>query len=146
MFFKVFTNAKTGEELFAYSLYGTFKGEEEETKAILAYENAIDEENISVKLERRAGVPCEIIMRLKNGELTTTHYVYLNGPYYRMKCENARYAGRYEAWEFKNDDAAINSAVEHKATLTKEEWLDNERVSCVILYEPKQEATNNEVQ
>lgn len=42
-----------GKELGAYTLYGTFKGEEEATKELLANENEIAVEDIEVVIEER---------------------------------------------------------------------------------------------
>ena len=42
-----------GKELGAYTLYGTFKGEEEATKELLASENNIAVEDIEVAIEER---------------------------------------------------------------------------------------------
>lgn len=53
MFWKVFIDKKTGRELFAYSLDGEGGGEEQETKALLAYENGIPEDQILTIIERR---------------------------------------------------------------------------------------------
>ena len=51
---KVFFNSETGEELIAYTLRGTFQGEEEATRELLAYENGIPAEQIRTKIERRS--------------------------------------------------------------------------------------------
>jgi hypothetical protein len=51
---KVFYNQMTGEELSAYTLRGTFQGEEEATRELLAYENGIPAEQIRTKIERRS--------------------------------------------------------------------------------------------
>lgn len=53
MFWKVFIDKKTGRELFAYSLDGEGGGEEQETKALLAYEKGIPEDQILTIIERR---------------------------------------------------------------------------------------------
>lgn len=42
-----------GKELCAYTLYGTFEGEEQATKESLAAENKIDINDIKVKIEER---------------------------------------------------------------------------------------------
>ena len=42
-----------GKELCAYTLYGTFEGEEEATKELLASENDIAVEDIEVVIEER---------------------------------------------------------------------------------------------
>lgn len=42
-----------GKELCAYTLYGTFNGEEQATKELLASENGIDIDDIIVKIEIR---------------------------------------------------------------------------------------------
>ena len=41
------------EEMFAYTLRGTFAGEMEDTKKLLAYDHGVKEEDISVKIEER---------------------------------------------------------------------------------------------
>ena len=50
---KVFRNKETKKELCAYTIVGTFDGEEEATKEMVAYENNIDVSQIEVKIERR---------------------------------------------------------------------------------------------
>lgn len=42
-----------GKELCAYTLYGTFDGEEQATKELLASENGISINDIMVKIETR---------------------------------------------------------------------------------------------
>ena len=42
-----------GKELCAYTMDGTFKGEEEATKELLASENKIDVKEIKVVIEER---------------------------------------------------------------------------------------------
>lgn len=42
-----------GKELCAYTMYGTFQGEEEATKELLAFEHEIDVADIEVKIEER---------------------------------------------------------------------------------------------
>ena len=42
-----------GKELGAYTVYGTFDGEEEATKELLANENGIVAEDIRVAIEER---------------------------------------------------------------------------------------------
>lgn len=42
-----------GKELCAYTLYGTFDGEEQATKELLASENEININDIMVKIETR---------------------------------------------------------------------------------------------
>lgn len=42
-----------GKELGAYTVYGTFSGEEEATKELLANENKIKAEDIKVVIEER---------------------------------------------------------------------------------------------
>lgn len=42
-----------GKELGAYTLYGTFEGEEQATKELLAAEEGIDIKDIEVKIEER---------------------------------------------------------------------------------------------
>lgn len=41
------------EELAAYTLRGTFAGEREETKKLLAYRHGVKKEDITVKIEER---------------------------------------------------------------------------------------------
>lgn len=41
------------KELCAYTMHGTFDGEEEATKGLLAYENNASVEQITVKIETR---------------------------------------------------------------------------------------------
>lgn len=141
MWYKVFTDGTTGGELFAYSLDGEGEDEEQETKALLAYEKRIDEKNILVSLERRAGVPCETVLQYnsKDGtEKATSRANPLHGVYYRLQCGNAFAAGLYGASDFKGDEEAIDKATEYEGTLTKEEWRDGDRISCVLLYDPRE--------
>ncbi len=49
--YKVFYHGE--KELCAYTLYGTFDGEEEATKELLAEENGININDIKVKIEER---------------------------------------------------------------------------------------------
>ena len=51
---KVFKDSKTGKELFAYTLRGTFEGEEQATRELLAFEKGIPAEQIRAEIERRA--------------------------------------------------------------------------------------------
>ena len=50
---KVFYDSKTGEELSAYTIRGTFDGEEQATRELLAYEKKIPADQIITKVERR---------------------------------------------------------------------------------------------
>ena len=50
---KVFYDSKTGEELGAYTIRGTFDGEEQATRELLAYEKKIPVDQIITKIERR---------------------------------------------------------------------------------------------
>lgn len=50
---KVFYDSKTGKELSAYTLRGTFDGEEQATRELLAYEKGIAADQIQTKIERR---------------------------------------------------------------------------------------------
>lgn len=50
---KVFTDKDTGRELCAYTIRGTFPGEEAATIEQLAHEEGIAPNRISVKIERR---------------------------------------------------------------------------------------------
>lgn len=52
-YWKVFTDSKTGRELCAYTIRGTFEGEQAATIESLAYENGISPERITVTIERR---------------------------------------------------------------------------------------------
>lgn len=51
---KVFYDDKTGEELGAYTLRGTFDGEEQATRELLAHDKGIPAEQIRTEIERRA--------------------------------------------------------------------------------------------
>ena len=50
---KVFKDKQTGKELAAYTLRGTFPGEEQATKELLAGEIGIDPARIEVTIEER---------------------------------------------------------------------------------------------
>lgn len=50
---KVFYNGKTGEEYTAYTIRGTFNGEEEATAELIAAEHHINREEIKIRIERR---------------------------------------------------------------------------------------------
>ena len=50
---KVFKDKQTGKELAAYTLRGTFPGEEQSTKDLLAGEIGIDPARIEVTIEER---------------------------------------------------------------------------------------------
>jgi len=50
---KVFVNKDTGRELCAYTIRGTFPGEEAATIEQLAFENGIEPEQIAVRIETR---------------------------------------------------------------------------------------------
>lgn len=50
---KVFRDKRTGAELGAYTLRGTFDGEEQSTKELLAHDKGIPAERIEVKIEGR---------------------------------------------------------------------------------------------
>ena len=50
---KVFRDKATKKELLAYTLQGTFKGEEENTIELLAAERGMDPENIETHIEER---------------------------------------------------------------------------------------------
>lgn len=52
-YWKVFYNRKTGEEYAAYTLRGTFNGEEEATAGLIATEKGVDLEDIKTRIERR---------------------------------------------------------------------------------------------
>jgi len=49
----VFRNMDTGQELCSYTVKGTFKGEAEETRNLLAYENGLQVDRISITIEER---------------------------------------------------------------------------------------------
>ena len=51
---KVFYDGKTGEELGAYTLRGTFEGEEQATRELLAHDKGIPAEQIRTEIERSA--------------------------------------------------------------------------------------------
>lgn len=50
---KVFRDSTTGKELAAYTLKGTFPGEEQNTKELLAAERGIDPGQITTTIEKR---------------------------------------------------------------------------------------------
>lgn len=50
---KIFYNRRTGEELTAYTIRGTHRGEEEATRQLLAGEKGIDPADIETRTERR---------------------------------------------------------------------------------------------
>lgn len=50
---KVFTDKRTGKELFAYTCEGSFQGEEEATKNLLCFLKGIEETDIDVYIELR---------------------------------------------------------------------------------------------
>lgn len=50
---KVFTNRQTGKELFAYSIRGTFAGEEKATKELLSIIHGIELTDIDITIELR---------------------------------------------------------------------------------------------
>ncbi len=50
---KVFFNDKTGKELCAYTIRGTFDGEEQATRELLAHEKGLPAEQIRTRIERR---------------------------------------------------------------------------------------------
>lgn len=52
-YWKVFYNEKTGEEYTAYTLRGSFPGEEESTAELIAAEHEIDRKDIKTRIERR---------------------------------------------------------------------------------------------
>ncbi len=49
----IFRNKETGEELAAYTIRGTFAGEAKATAELLAAENGINPEQITVTIEKR---------------------------------------------------------------------------------------------
>ena len=49
----IFRNTETGEELAAYTIRGTFAGEAKATAELLAAENGITPEQITVTIEKR---------------------------------------------------------------------------------------------
>ena len=49
----IFRNRETGEELAAYTIQGTFTGEAEATASLLAAENGLNPEQITVTIENR---------------------------------------------------------------------------------------------
>ena len=50
---KVFYNSKTGAELCAYTIRGTFDGEEQATREQLAHEERIPADQIETRIESR---------------------------------------------------------------------------------------------
>lgn len=50
---KIFYDSKTGEELGAYTLRGSFDGEEQATRELLAHDKGIPVDRIRTKTERR---------------------------------------------------------------------------------------------
>lgn len=50
---KIFYNRNTGEEYAAYTIRGTFEGEEEATAQLIAAEKGIDRADIVTRIERR---------------------------------------------------------------------------------------------
>ena len=50
---KIFYNAKTGKEYTAYTMRGTFEGEEKATAELIAAERGIDRKDIKTRIERR---------------------------------------------------------------------------------------------
>lgn len=50
---QVFINKETGQELAAYTIRGTFPGEQAATIELLAYENGIQPEQITVRTENK---------------------------------------------------------------------------------------------
>lgn len=50
MFWVVFKN-KTGEEILSYTLKGTFVGEMDETKKLLAYDKGISLDDITTEIQ-----------------------------------------------------------------------------------------------
>lgn len=51
---KIFYNRNTGEEYAAYTIMGTFEGEEEATAELIAYEEGIDRAEIESRIEKRS--------------------------------------------------------------------------------------------
>ena len=50
---KIFYNRKTGKQYSAYTIRGTFAGEEDATAELLAAENHVDRADITTRIERR---------------------------------------------------------------------------------------------
>ena len=50
---KIFYNRKTGKQYAAYTIRGTFSGEEDATAELLAAENHVDRADIVTRIERR---------------------------------------------------------------------------------------------
>lgn len=50
---KIFTDRLTGEEYARYTMDGTFAGEEEATKELIAYEKGISVDRIETTIKRR---------------------------------------------------------------------------------------------
>lgn len=51
-FWKVFIDSNTGKKLGAYTMDGTFEGEEEATKELLAYQHGISVDQIKVMIKK----------------------------------------------------------------------------------------------
>ena len=51
---KVFYNKNTGEEYASYTIVGTFKGEDEATAELIAFEEGIDRAEIEIRIEKRS--------------------------------------------------------------------------------------------
>ena len=49
----VFKDRETGQELAAYTIRGTFEGEEDATAELIAAEHHINREDIKTRIERR---------------------------------------------------------------------------------------------
>ena len=49
----IFKDSKTGKELFAYTVRGTFKGERDATIELLAHENGIPKEQIETEIRNK---------------------------------------------------------------------------------------------
>ena len=50
---KIFYEEDSGKEFTAYTIRGTFEGEEEATRQLIAHENNLDPEKIKTKIEYR---------------------------------------------------------------------------------------------
>ena len=50
---KIFTDRITGEEYARYTIDGTFEGEEQATKELIAYEKGISVDRIQTTIKRR---------------------------------------------------------------------------------------------
>lgn len=60
----------------------------------------------------------------------------LTGEYYYFDCMNAEVNKLFEVSAFENDKEAIATAANYEATLYRYKYIDGERISSKVLYEP----------